>query len=158
MDLTIWKFPLTKRGNVDRHELDEEIEIPCAHRILCVGPDPASAERPHHWAIWAIVNPEAPKNRYKVSVRGTGRDISDVADHRYIGTVFEGPWVWHVFIDGRDMLSLESLQAEIDNLDIPEDEGWKDDVSEVQGEVDDLKMKAEELENRIDDLEERRNS
>jgi len=153
MDLTIWKYPLTKRGNVDLKELDEEIEMPCVRRILRVGPDPASVERPHHWAIWAMVNPNAPKDMCKISVRGTGHDVTDVAHDTYIGTVFEGPYVWHVFLKGRSHLSVEALSAEIDDLDLVEDGAWQGDVSEVQGEVDDLKSGLQDVEGRIDVLE-----
>lgn len=154
MGLTIWKYPLTGGSFVDFKEADEEIEMPCAKRILHIGRDPGG-----QMCIWAMVDPEAPRNKYRVSVRGTGHDASDVAHHQFIGTVFDGPYVWHVFIDGCDMRSVEGLEKAMDE-DPSDLDGVKGDLDEVRGELDDVRGELddvrcdlEEAKGRIDDLE-----
>ena len=44
--------------------------------------------------VWAIVEPENPKRPVGIYVRGTGHPLPDA---RYVGTAFQGVYVWHVF-------------------------------------------------------------
>jgi hypothetical protein len=148
MGLTIWKYPLTGGGFVDFKQADEEIEMPCTKRILHVGRDPQG-----QMCIWAMVNPEDPKNKYKISIRGTGHDASDVAHHQFIGTVFDGPYVWHIFIDGCDSRSIEGLEGAMDDLDIPDLDDVESKISDVESSIDDAKGDIDGLRGDIQDLE-----
>jgi hypothetical protein len=50
--------------------------------------------------FWALIDPEQPMRHHTVRVIGTGQPIDDdvalIAD--YVGTVQDGPFVWHVFV------------------------------------------------------------
>lgn len=46
--------------------------------------------------LWAVVDPEAAREDRKVHVIGTGQPVPE--DVQYVGTVQEGPFVWHVFV------------------------------------------------------------
>ena len=46
--------------------------------------------------MWAIVDTDSPNVNRRFSLYGTGWPIED-ADLGYIGSVFDGPFVWHVF-------------------------------------------------------------
>lgn len=45
--------------------------------------------------LWALVNPSEPTQEYRIHVLGTGWDISFTGEH--VTTVFQGPFVWHLF-------------------------------------------------------------
>lgn len=45
--------------------------------------------------MWAIVDPSEKREQRIFHVRGTGHPLGKVG--RYVGTVFQGPFVWHVF-------------------------------------------------------------
>lgn len=48
--------------------------------------------------IWALVDPNAEEVINVIEVYGTGHDLKDTTDkHNYIGSVQQGPFVWHVF-------------------------------------------------------------
>ena len=48
--------------------------------------------------VWALVDTEAPAAEHMFAVRGTGNEIKpEVEQGDFIGTVFDGPFVWHVF-------------------------------------------------------------
>lgn len=51
------------------------------------------------YTVWAVVNPDAPKVKRKLEVRPTGGNVAD-AD-TYLGTCFDGPFVWHLFEVGQ---------------------------------------------------------
>lgn len=50
--------------------------------------------------LWAKVCPVAPYCHVDIFVRGTGHDFTG-AEWRFIGTVFDGPFVWHIFEGSR---------------------------------------------------------
>lgn len=59
--------------------------------------------------IWALVSPDEPMTPRSVVVVGTGHDIPEhpTLTHVFpLGTLFEGPFVWHVLLyygkDGAD--------------------------------------------------------
>lgn len=83
---TIWKFPLSNMGV-------EEIEMPKGAEILTVQ---IQDERP---CLWAIVEDRAEKDRRFIETHGTGHPMRvDMGiTRRYIGTVQQPPFVWHVF-------------------------------------------------------------
>lgn len=86
MQKTIWKYQLniTDTQNVMMPEgaeiLTAQIQNGCG---LC---------------LWALVNPEAPKQRREIEILGTGNPAPN-ANRRYISTVQMqgGNLVWHIF-------------------------------------------------------------
>lgn len=65
------------------------IMMPAGAEVLSAGMDGAEI------AVWAVVDTEAPPVPVSFSVLGTGLDVRD--DGRFIGTVRDGAFVWHVF-------------------------------------------------------------
>jgi hypothetical protein len=47
-------------------------------------------------AVWAIVDPLAETELHQFQVYGTGHELRSKRED-FIGTVFDGPFVWHVF-------------------------------------------------------------
>ena len=47
--------------------------------------------------IWALIDTEAETEQRRFIYVGTGFDVSELESTQYIGTVFDGPFVWHVF-------------------------------------------------------------
>jgi len=47
--------------------------------------------------MWALVNPESPKESVRFRLYGTGHDINvaDIGDH--VATFQQGRFVWHLF-------------------------------------------------------------
>ncbi len=81
---TIWKYPI---------EVVQEqvLQIPQAGRILAVQPQGAGV-----LCLWAKVNPDLPNEPRIIQIFGTGHQIPS-SSKEYIGTVQQGPLVWHVF-------------------------------------------------------------
>lgn len=81
----VWKFPLkiTDIQNVMMPEGARVLTVQMQHGELC---------------MWALVNPDAPKQRREIEVIGTGNPMPD-AVRRYIGTAQQlgGQLIWHVF-------------------------------------------------------------
>ena len=92
---TIWKYE-TKGGKVVFKEADTDIEVPVGATALSAGLDPQGK-----LCVWMLLHPEYSKERRRIYVRGTGHDCSDVIEKgaRFVGTVVQPPYVWHVFID-----------------------------------------------------------
>ena len=80
---TIYKYTLTGRYTT-------EIEMPVGAEIIHF------AEQQGQYCIWAMVNPDADKEKRTFTVVGTGWELDDDVDHRHIGSVFDGPFVWHI--------------------------------------------------------------
>lgn len=83
--MTIYKYPLYIS---DRNE----IEMPSDAKILCV--------QMQHGVlyIWALVDEVHSLTRFRyIRIFGTGHPIDDPNKLRYIGTVNDGRFVWHVF-------------------------------------------------------------
>ena len=84
--LTIWKYPLPVENAL-------RVDMPKDARILSVqiqGGMPC---------LWALVNPDAEKERRMFSVLETGEPIESVEALTYIGTVQQsgGSYVFHLF-------------------------------------------------------------
>lgn len=47
--------------------------------------------------IWALVNPDAPLETRVFRLAGTGHPLELPETLDYIGTTFDGPFVWHLF-------------------------------------------------------------
>jgi hypothetical protein len=81
---SIWKFGL---------ELTEvqTIYMPEGADILSVQNQNGSL------CIWALLSPTAPKVGRHFKVIGTGHKIETLADHKWIATVIQDQFVWHIF-------------------------------------------------------------
>lgn len=87
---TIWKYPLDPN-------FSGECEIN-AHEDFTILKFGVQAHKIH---VWALVNPSNDYTKLKCKIFGTGHDIPDDLDERYIfgDTVFDGAFVWHIFIE-----------------------------------------------------------
>lgn len=86
MTETIWKFPLKLQ-----HE--QEIEMPAGAKILTV------ALQKDIICLWALCNPDVPKQKKEIVIFGTGQPIHENLTLKYIGSVqvCNGDFAWHVF-------------------------------------------------------------
>lgn len=70
-----------------------KIEMPISSKIISVGLDPQG-----DLCIWAIVDPEEGKSMREFAVVGTGWPMKDSLEYwTFLGTVKQGPYMWHVF-------------------------------------------------------------
>ena len=75
---------------------DQRVSMPKDAEILSVGVQQDDI------MIWARVNPDAPMVDRKIIILGTGHEISEKnASLPFIGTVFMGSLVFHVFDGGQ---------------------------------------------------------
>jgi hypothetical protein len=86
---TVHKFPLDTMGR-------QQVELPRGAEILTVQ---AQHNVP---TIWAIVDPEAPKQTRTFAIYGTGHRMAELemgAERKYIGTFqqLDGALVFHLF-------------------------------------------------------------
>jgi hypothetical protein len=83
---TIWKFPLALVSPY-------QITMPKGAEILTVQRQGDAA------CIWAIVDPNADRERRVFEVFGTGQPMHDGigVEREYVNTFQQGPYVWHVF-------------------------------------------------------------
>jgi hypothetical protein len=79
----VWKFAIPLTSERTLLEIPHEAEF--VHAEM----------RPSEIWVWAVVNPDAPKERIGFFVVGTGHLIP--ADSYWCGTVLDGQFVWHVF-------------------------------------------------------------
>lgn len=80
---TIWKFPLDIAD-------EQHIKAPGVFTGRHV------AMQNGQLCLWGEVMPETNMCAIEVFVRGTGHPIPKGA--QYIGSAFDGPFVWHVFV------------------------------------------------------------
>ncbi len=85
MTSVIWKFPVSPLANV--------IDIPKGAYIIAAGIQQNTI------TLWAIVDPDADLIGRRIEVFGTGHHLPG-GSRTYIGIVFDGPYVWHVFDGG----------------------------------------------------------
>lgn len=75
---TVYKYPLT----------NPVIEMPAGGKVVTV--DIQNGQP----CLWAEVDPTAKKmEKRRFHVYGTG----NVVEGKYVGTYFEGPFIWHVY-------------------------------------------------------------
>ena len=80
---TIWKFELLFQD-------DQFVDMPIGANVVAVGMQHGIC------FVWAMVDSEASIEPRRVHIAGTGHPIpADVG--AYVGMVFDGPFVWHVF-------------------------------------------------------------
>ncbi len=82
---TIWKFEISKGDAVP------VVEMPAGAKILSVGIQGSKV------MAWAMVDPEAATEMVRFRISGTGH-LADPA-WNFIGTCFDGPFVWHIFTE-----------------------------------------------------------
>jgi len=75
------------------NSLEPNLRIPCGARFLHIGVQGTTV------CIWCLVDPMAPLDVVLLNVYGTGDVVTDPPE-TYLGTVFVGPFVWHVFDRG----------------------------------------------------------
>lgn len=78
---TVWKFPLPLAPEVN-------VMMPEGAQVLYVGNQAGTI------ALWALVDPDKSLVTRVFRIAGTGHDVPDGV---YVGTVQQGPLVWHVF-------------------------------------------------------------
>ena len=100
MSETIHKFRIPHAMDDTEHITRFEIEMPQGAKILSVARTTSGITTQHYaMHLWARVNTKAPKVRREMFVYGTGEDLTcspSVLVH-FVGTVFAGRYVWHVF-------------------------------------------------------------
>ena len=79
----IYKYTVGATGS-------KAFNLPRGAEILSAGLDPAG-----DLCVWARVNPGEPLERVTLYVIGTGQEVP--AGARFVETVLQGPWVWHIF-------------------------------------------------------------
>ncbi len=77
--------------DLNKHSSGQKIEMPDSAKILKV------AYQDNDLKMWVLVDVNIPKREYYVEIFGTGWDVE--TDGKYIDTVFDGEFVWHIFID-----------------------------------------------------------
>ena len=82
----IWKFQID----------DGVAEMPEGAHVLSVGVQDGKI------MAWALVDTDAPKEGRLFRIYGTGMLLGPLStarayESRFLGTVFSGPFVWHVF-------------------------------------------------------------
>lgn len=82
---TIWKFTLER---TDKQYVDR---MPATAKVIHVGMQDGKI------TLWAIVNPNDVTLPRCYRIVGTGNPFPDADKWAHIGTVFDGPFVWHVF-------------------------------------------------------------
>jgi hypothetical protein len=71
-----------------KYTLDEPVRMPRDATVVKVGIQDGI------YCIWAVVDTVAPVEERRFVVVGTGRELDSNMIH--VGTVFEGPFVWHI--------------------------------------------------------------
>lgn len=84
MTKTIWKFPLEIAG-------EQSVQMPAGAKILDVQMQDGKL------MLWALVDPNAPKEPREILIHGTGHPVENVGGH--IGTfqMYGGTLVFHAF-------------------------------------------------------------
>ena len=85
MARTVYKYEL--------HPSKPVVPMPSGAQLLQAG------EQAGGIVVWALVDPEAPLEDRWVSIYGTGHEVPEDPGV-YLNTVFVGPLVFHVFVDG----------------------------------------------------------
>lgn len=84
---TVWKFPLEKTDV-------QSVPMSAGAELLCVDMQHSTI------MLWARLDPEATMMRRFIAIVGTGNPAPTPEDGAYVGSVFDGPFVWHVFDGG----------------------------------------------------------
>ena len=102
---SIWKFRLTG----DSTPIKEKVI-----KWLSAGYDPSG-----DICVWAIIDPEAgidEKVEYNILQIGTGWNFNqnELDNIEFIGTVKEGPYMWHIFVNQPDKFKFKEKEKTYD--------------------------------------------
>lgn len=83
---SVWKFPLAVADV-------QQVAVPSGARLLAVQPQDAGV------CLWALVDTSAPKVSRIIAIVGTGHELPDHGDLKYISTfqLHGGVLVFHAF-------------------------------------------------------------
>lgn len=89
--ITIYKYPLSPMAD------EMKISMPAGAQPLSCGTDPVGIP-----CIWAMVDTDSELEDVTVRCIGTGWDVSKLLDNglQFLGTINDGPFMWHVFMEG----------------------------------------------------------
>lgn len=88
--MRVFKYPLTRKPN---EYGGFEIQVPSEHKVLS-----AIVQNNDIVIYVASTKDEQPTKTVEIHVVGTGKEMSTfIYDLRFIGTVQQGPFVWHIF-------------------------------------------------------------
>lgn len=97
--ITIYKYPLS-------HGLQQVRPIPVGANIISVQMQDGVP------CIWAIVDTTAEVIPVKFQIYGTGQEIPTDCLLKHIGSVQDGEYVWHVFMDDTVLIPDTSLRKD----------------------------------------------
>lgn len=94
MAVTIWKYPLVITD-------EQVLNVPLGFRPLWVGVQNGQV------MLWAevgtqsdVIEPDLRANRQRrVRIIGTGNRMPNMAGFKYVGTVEQAPFIWHVYAE-----------------------------------------------------------
>ncbi len=81
----IYKYPIHLTGM-------EYINSYEGAEVLSVGYDPSGVP-----CVWAMVDTAKPQYPLNVLCLGTGWEVDMSFDYKFIGTINDGPYMWHIF-------------------------------------------------------------
>lgn len=87
--LSIWKY------NVEPAAFTQLLTVPKNAEILSCGTDAEGTP-----SLWFLVDTNAPERLMEYYVVGTGWDLDFMKNRglMFIGTIKDGPYMWHVFV------------------------------------------------------------
>jgi len=93
MPSTVWKYDLAVTDV-------QEVMMPSGAALLHVGIQHPNEGRLRWIQLWAWVDREEPTCSRRIAVVGTGNPAPPMNEARYVGSVQDGPFVWHIFDGG----------------------------------------------------------
>lgn len=84
--ITIWKASLALNG-------EQTINLPDGAKPLDVQVQSGNVN------LWAEVDASEPTKDFTVWIVGTGHPMPDMLNRHHVGTVQQGSFVWHIYID-----------------------------------------------------------
>ena len=84
----IYKYELPFKDEVS-------IQMPFGSEIVKCGVQGMKGNKPNI-CVWAVVDPEREMETYHFCIRGTGHPLPEDDGYRYIDTVFDRQFVWHI--------------------------------------------------------------
>ena len=92
---TIWKYDL------DVTDI-QKVSMPMGAMPLHVAIQNPNSGVERTIQLWAAVDPARPKEDRLFAVVGTGNPAPEPDDAEYVGSVIDGPFVWHVFAESEE--------------------------------------------------------
>jgi len=80
-----YEFGINDDIKIETHENAQLLKIGIHNNIIC---------------FWYLIEPKDKPKRYKFKIVGTGQEFEhDYAKLRFVDTVIDGGFVWHIFED-----------------------------------------------------------